>query len=234
MLSLESPYKFETLFSEVAEKSYEQFADILNQIGYPENITHVDNKNYLELGQIDKLNAVVNKIFNIAIIKTHYGGIIRKTVQSEAIAMPIDSRNKEPRQNDPELRRKIEVAAENKVIEYYESKGYKTNPVQTENKGWDFEFTKVVNENKITLYVEVKGRSSSDISAELTPNEYEQMNNNKRNYRICIVTEALKDNSRLFRFYWHEGAWKTNNGLELKISEKIGAVVSASLLKRNQ
>jgi hypothetical protein len=132
-----------------------------------------------------------------------------------------------PRQTDPELRRKIEVAAEKRVIEYYEKKGYETNPVQTENKGWDFEFTK----GDEILYVEVKGRSSNDISAELTPNEYEQMNKNKRNYRICIVTEALSDNSHLYRFYWHEeeGAWKTKRGIELNIREKTGAVISADL-----
>ena len=82
-----SPSNFKELFDEA--KRYEQFKDILNNIDY--NQKKIIDPFYLELGPINELDRVINKIFNIVILKLHYGGIIRGTLQPEIPVRPMSS-----------------------------------------------------------------------------------------------------------------------------------------------
>jgi len=68
--------------------------------------------------------------------------------------------------------------------------GYKVNSVELDNLGWDLE---VIRKQTILtiLRVEVKGKSGSNISVDLTPNEYKKMMLYKNSYRLAVVTNVL-------------------------------------------
>ncbi|MDP1551934.1 MAG: DUF3883 domain-containing protein [Methanobacteriaceae archaeon] len=74
--------------------------------------------------------------------------------------------------------------------------------------------------NKRKLKIEVKGLSQEKIKIELTPNEYEQMNNFKDNYRISVVTNALNNPKlSIFSFNKELETWQDEFGSKLKINE---------------
>ncbi|MCH9757831.1 MAG: DUF3883 domain-containing protein [Proteobacteria bacterium] len=95
-----------------------------------------------------------------------------------------------------EENRQIEDRAVAKVTEYYESKEYEVKSVETENVGWDLDVSK----NGEILHVEVKGHKGDVIQFELTPNEYEQMQVQKK-YRVCVVCQALDESPRLIELF---------------------------------
>ncbi len=95
-----------------------------------------------------------------------------------------------------EKRREIENSAVAKVTEYYESKEYEVKSVETDNVGWDLDVSK---DGEI-LRVEVKGHKGDVIQFELTPNEYEQMQVQKK-YRVCVVCQALEKSPRLIELF---------------------------------
>ena len=91
--------------------------------------------------------------------------------------------------SDSADRKHIEKKAVKNITDYYEKQGYKVTSVEQDNKGWDLEATK----NEETLYLEVKGRGNSQYIAQLSPNEYAQMQANKTSYRVCISnTSGIK------------------------------------------
>jgi hypothetical protein len=96
-------------------------------------------------------------------------------------------------QVDVERRRRIEEAAVLAVGTRLEGLGFEIESVEKENLGYDL----VATRGDEVLHVEVKGRSGSDVSAELTVNEfdclrnYQKSRNPKAHYRIAIVTDAL-------------------------------------------
>ncbi|MDN2583101.1 DUF3883 domain-containing protein [Aquibium sp. ELW1220] len=96
-------------------------------------------------------------------------------------------------QVDVERRRRIEEAAVLAVGTKLESLGFDIKSVEKDNLGYDL----VATRNDEVLHVEVKGRSGSDVSAELTVNEfnylkdYQRDRNPSAHYRIAIVTNAL-------------------------------------------
>ncbi len=96
-------------------------------------------------------------------------------------------------QVDVERRRRIEEAAVLAVGTKLEGLGFTIKSVEKENLGYDL----VATRGDDVLHVEVKGRSGSDVSAELTVNEfdclrnYQKSRNPKAHYRIAIVTDAL-------------------------------------------
>ena len=117
-----APSTFIKLFEKVSTRSI--FSEILEEVGYPKRIVdgRIDNKikPFLNLGSIGDIESVVNNIFNIAIIKLHYGGIIRNTIEdTEESVKPLNKRKQKPYQSDPFLRSKVEKAAEERVVEYY-------------------------------------------------------------------------------------------------------------------
>jgi hypothetical protein len=96
-------------------------------------------------------------------------------------------------QADVEKRRRIEVAAVEAVGLHLEDLGFTVRSVEKDNLGYDL----VATRGDETLHVEVKGRSSSDVVAELSVNEfdclsrYRRLRKPKGHYRIAIVTDAL-------------------------------------------
>ena len=89
---------------------------------------------------------------------------------------------------DALLRKKVETAATQCVVDYYEAKGYNCVSVEKDNVGWDFECT----QNEVKLLVEVKGCSGGP-DVQLTPNEYAAMLRHCHQYRLAVVSNALVD-----------------------------------------
>lgn len=120
-------------------------------------------------------------------------------------------------QLDPLKRQRIEKAAINSVIKYYEGNRYEVRSVEGDNIGWDLEARQ---ENRL-LRLEVKGLSYSEISVEVTPNEYSQMKKHRDTYRLCIVSDALSKHPKLstFSFSPESGQWEDNNRNHLRIKE---------------
>jgi hypothetical protein len=111
-------------------------------------------------------------------------------------------------QRDVERRQKIEFAAMKTVAEYFERRNYIVIYRHTENLGWDMEATS----GKQTLLLEVKGLSGDLIAVDFTPNEFENCKRNRRNYRICVVSQVLKSNQQLNIFFNETGKWVNQNG----------------------
>ena len=131
------------------------------------------------------------------------------------------------RQYDVAKRVGIENEAMERAKEHFENLGYKVIDVSKEDKGWDFEVSKDGEE----LYVEVKGLSGENVNIELTPNEYEKMQNNKDKYRIFVLTNAdkKKGDYYIFSFEGDKILKDENKNKELTIEERTGARCRGSL-----
>ena len=118
-----------------------------------------------------------------------------------------------------EIKKKVETTAMECVIYYFEENNYTVKDVSKKNLGWDLEGQK----DKHTLRIEVKGLSGTDISVDLTKNEYNKMCNNKNNgYRLAVVTQALTDPKiYIFQFSTEQDKWidPAVDGLALNIEE---------------
>ena len=140
-------------------------------------------------------------------------------------AVPDTPPGSGPRQSDPTRRARVEEAAINHVVAHYD--GYECVSVESENKGWDLEFTRKGKK----LLVEVKGRSGDIGQAELTPNEYAAMCNpeNRGAYRLAIVTCAL-DEPRLSILKFHESdqTWRDQNDRKVGLKERTGVQVQVA------
>lgn len=118
----------------------------------------------------------------------------------------------------------VETAAEEAAWSYYEAAGYKVKDVATENLGWDF----VAKKGAQTLHVEVKGVSAAAIYFELTPNEYDKLQEFASQYRVCVVCDALTA-PRLYELRpepWGTG-WRLMSkkpAVHVPLKEKIAAV----------
>ena len=125
-----------------------------------------------------------------------------------------------PTQVDPLLRQRVERDAVKVTVDYYKKRRYTINSVENDNVGWDLE---AVDEGS-KLLIEVKGLSGSDLSVELTPNEYEKMKLNRDSYRLCVVTEALIQ-PKLSVFKWSSDTqrWKDKKGNSLCVREIVSA-----------
>lgn len=140
------------------------------------------------------------------------------------------------RQTDPELRKKIELAAVRHATAYYESAeggSQVVDSVEKDGVGWDLNVTAPTG---AILKVEVKGLSGKEVVVELTPNEYKKMKhgNHRSQYVIYILTEALTPNARSHVFRHNAEAskggklvWAASDGRELEIEPVIAARLSA-------
>ena len=131
-------------------------------------------------------------------------------------------RNKPPlqRQSNVFKRQQIEVAAVEVVIKYFEVLDYIVVSKEKDNVGWDLEATNFYE----TLLLEVKGLSSDVTSIELTPNEYKNSKEKFINYRICIVTNALKEPTlNVYKFDIASNCWMNEKKQRLDWEERIGA-----------
>ena len=129
-----------------------------------------------------------------------------------------------PRQCDPGLRAKVEKAAVRHVIDHWPYPGYECVSVESDNKGWDLEFTRGAR----TLLVEVKGRSGDIAQVELTPNEYAAMcsRHHRDMYRLAIVTRALvAPRLSIIRFNGSDETWRDQDDREVCPEERTGVIV---------
>lgn len=93
----------------------------------------------------------------------------------------------------------VEDAAIKRATKYFEDEGYNVESREAENLGWDLDAVK----GRKILRAEVKGLSGNQARVEVTPNEYRDIEAESRDYRLCIVTNALdpgKIHIRVFRF----------------------------------
>lgn len=135
------------------------------------------------------------------------------------------------KQPDPDERKRIELAAIQHAIRYYESPAGGNRVVQSvekDNAGWDL----TVTGGDVTLKVEVKGLSGNEVCVELTPNEYLQMRatEHRTMYVVYVVTAATTASARSHVFYYNvdvskgrNHVWMTEDGRILKIKELTGA-----------
>lgn len=138
---------------------------------------------------------------------------------------------KPPRNNDPELRRKVEKAAVEHATKFYEAKYGKgcVKSVEPYGRGWDLE----VRSGEVEWLVEVKGLLNSGLTCELTPNEYAKMTapEYRDRYVVYVVNNALAEEPGVplpSIFTWKGGDnWRTEDGRELEVTEKTGAVLTS-------
>jgi hypothetical protein len=136
-----------------------------------------------------------------------------------------------PRNTDPELRRKVEKAAVRHAWNYYEAKYGKgcVESVEPYGRGWDLE----VRSGEVEWLVEVKGLLNSSLTCELTPNEYEKMHSAdyRTRYVVYVVNNALAEEPEVpvpSVFTWKDDKrWQTEDGRELQITEKVGALLTS-------
>lgn len=93
---------------------------------------------------------------------------------------------------DTATRRRIEIAAVNKVCEYYEERGFHIVDRQKDNCGYDLLVTK----GKKEFHVEVKGSSGDRFRLYLTLNEYNHMNATSK-WRLAAVKNVFNEGCKL-------------------------------------
>ena len=99
------------------------------------------------------------------------------------------SKRKQRHKTDPEKNAQVEKAAINTTTRHFENIGYTVKSVEKDNIGWDLEAAR----GKRKLLIEVKGLSGEALSVELTPKEYQCLDKQERNYRLCVVSTALNN-----------------------------------------
>jgi len=133
-----------------------------------------------------------------------------------------NDKNKRPlqRQIDVFKRQRVEMSAVETVIEHFENLNYIVISKEKDNVGWDLEATN----NKGTLLLEVKGLSGKTVSIELSPNEYQKSNENKEQYKLCIVTNALlTPKLEIFSYNFDFKYWSNLKGEKLITEERVSA-----------
>lgn len=91
--------------------------------------------------------------------------------------------------------------------------GFDIKSVEKENLGWDLEAIY----KKTKLRIEVKGLSGSNLSVEITPNEYSMMNEYMDSYRLCVVINCLNNSViNIFCFSKEKNCWSNDEGKELR------------------
>lgn len=132
------------------------------------------------------------------------------------------------RSMDPERRRLIEQTAVEHAMSYYKSDeggGWDVVSVESLARGWDLECAR----GDEALYIEVKGCSGNEVQAELTPNEWAKMTDrgSRQDYVLYVVTDCLSEVPLASAFRYHpRGVWRTMDGRELQIQERMAARVS--------
>lgn len=128
-------------------------------------------------------------------------------------------------EHDVLKRQRVEKTAIETVTKHYSLLGYEVRSVEQDNVGWDLEATL----DKRNLKLEVKGLSGSDLVVDLTPNEYAKMNEQRKTFRLCTVTDALSDPYlAIFQFHPESGHWESNDGRILAVNEVVSARCSAT------
>lgn len=145
---------------------------------------------------------------------------IFKGKQPHSVTTP-NKKSGTARQPDLLKRILVEETAIKFVRKHYEDELlYQVETVEKDNVGWDLTATN----NRTTLKLEVKGLSGKDTLTELTPNEYKNLQNDKKFYRVCIVTNALtKPNLKIYAYSNDNESWMSEDGTILKFKEIMSA-----------
>lgn len=119
---------------------------------------------------------------------------------------------------------KIEQSAVAATRTHFETKGYEVESFEQDNRGWDLEARK----GDERLLIEVKGHIGNAIQFDLTPNEYSKLQENSPSYRICVLRNALKDDTDLEVYAPKrvDGEWRLKRlgkPGEIRLVEKIAA-----------
>ena len=123
----------------------------------------------------------------------------------------------------------VESAAIEQVRLHLQQRGYECKSVESEDKGWDLEFS--TGDGK--LLVEVKGISDSTPLASLTPNEYRMSKKFKLEYRIAIVTNVLASPElHIVRFDQSDNTWRDEKHREYSVSPVSRTFASVKLHKK--
>ncbi|MCE1187261.1 MAG: DUF3883 domain-containing protein, partial [Rhodocyclales bacterium] len=139
------------------------------------------------------------------------------------------SRKKTKTQAPQNQERKVQI--EKKAIricsDYFERLGYAVTSVETDNIGWDLNATS----GRRSLRIEVKGLSGQEFSVELTPNEYHAFAQQKSDYRLAVVINALTSPALFICRYSKEyEAWivEGSNGqtLDIKIIQSASITLT--------
>jgi hypothetical protein len=149
------------------------------------------------------------------------GQLQRGALPASRRVKPSSTQSGPGRQQDPELRRKVEAAAMQAALAIFGGRS-----VEREHCGWDIT---VDGGPEGEVYIEVKGTAGRDVFFELTPNELEKMNEHTSRYVIFVLTSALTKKPMPHVFHY-DGAqkWKSDRGGPLKVSKRTGAQCSWS------
>jgi len=124
---------------------------------------------------------------------------------------------------DKDLITAIEQAAIMATKNHFEAKGYIVTSVEKDNRGWDLE----LRAKDHLLLVEVKGHIGNVIQFELTPNEYEKLRENSKDYRVCVVRNAMTSAEvEVYAPHKEEDGWslrKVNGNGVVRLSERTAA-----------
>jgi len=116
-----------------------------------------------------------------------------------------------------------EMKAMEYVKQYFESNEFKVIDIHKDNLGWDFTAIK----NTVEYQLEVKGLSGNFTSIDLTPNEFDKMENKKSTYLVCIVSNlGTGEAPKLDLISYYGSTLKSDSGIEMKITKIIGARIS--------
>ena len=166
-----------------------------------------------------KLGARTAASFRSYLEKLKKGGLKRTSSGSKKrVARAVDQLKK----------RRVELAAIRLVWTKYEELGFDVRDVQGDNVGWDLVARRA---GGTKLLLEVKGLSGAGQVVELTANEFTQMNRraNRKDYRLCVVTNALAARKRRLRRYLYNPELKVwcseDDGSTLDITPMTGARV---------
>lgn len=94
----------------------------------------------------------------------------------------------------PENNKEVESAAISFVVNWYRSKKWYVESVESEKCGFDL----ICTFGDVIENVEVKGVTGSELGFIMTKNEFEQAKNNKH-FILCAVTNALSHSPELYR-----------------------------------
>lgn len=126
------------------------------------------------------------------------------------------------RQTDTALRKRVETAAVECVVQHYRGRGFTCRSVERDNVGWDL----VCVREGLKLLVGVKACSGRP-HVELTPNEYAAMNGRHRDrYRLAIVSTALANPVlSIVQYSRADGTWRDQHDRVADLQEQLGVRV---------
>lgn len=129
---------------------------------------------------------------------------------------------KPPRNVDPATRLAVERCAMDAAMAYFDH----ADDVSLKKIGWDIEAPS----RDGALLIEVKGLQGTQLSIELTPNEFSEMKRNKHRYVLFVMNSALARRPvvRIFRYRPKQGGsgglrWASDDNEVLDIKKRTGA-----------